>query len=743
MNYETNKANEDYAAEFRSDLVKLNTQRNDQVFAGVNQSGRPELASVPEALQKNEWVTEIKNAVAVKNITSTQASFLRRVIEHILTILSEKPDVNMFTFGGSFLEQLKKAETSEDVIYRFNAMARTLFLEIAETTTDYQKKVIIREMAGKGNRGSNQRYGNWPKLSEPKKKPRKSLACTYGEIFNATNEQFLLAFTEFNLAFISEWNLLRQQLRNDHSDLYKDIVDFIKRVGVEHLDYLQTLGNIITTRSEISDENREDYEELITLSTRVLIALDRPILTCSAYAAMAGQKHMPALVKEKGWSKFELNSFREVFVQDGTLKSIVALSRQDNGSTRAVEPTLFCDLKDFVQMSDEEKMCMSWLFATYRLPPSAINKIALSDVGTNDRNYFVRAYKSRNKKSENPSFPINSPQGRTLTTYLKSVGISPLGNRDKNDHLICERILRNRYSLANTPNFSFVELLAVANASDENFRKVCKEDVGLTSMSDDSFNLVRDTFEHIRGLPSGKKTSLVPTMFSQAHVYAEEAKRGDFKKSKTMSDITYGEEDPVLADINARKNFHTLKTRNTVYRARSRDKLILKMGDDLGLAVNAEMQNIVGEILATKLDPENGTARVLTHDEYRTAIGILDNKMDASPEALRLAAQAQHFIVEESGIIQKDGQIIVLDDAMTAFLMSEKMRHIEDAAGDNFTNFGNFGRQQIIAIWSEYMLLDELHERLSPESKLAANQPPYSNLRGKFKFSPLVAGGFL
>ena len=64
--------------------------------------------------------------------------------------------------------------------------------------------------------------------------------------------------------------------------------------------------------------------------------------------------------------------------------------------------------------------------------------------------------------------------------------------------------------------------------------------------------------------------------------------------------------------------------------------------------------------------------RVLTHDEYRSAIGMMDVDLDASPEALRLAAQAQNFIVEESGLIQKDGKVIVIDDAMTAFLMSEK-----------------------------------------------------------------------
>ena len=60
--------------------------------------------------------------------------------------------------------------------------------------------------------------------------------------------------------------------------------------------------------------------------------------------------------------------------------------------------------------------------------------------------------------------------------------------------------------------------------------------------------------------------------------------------------------------------------------------MVLKMGEDLGLAVNAEMGNIIDEILAKKLDPETGETRVLTHDEYRSAIGMMDVDLDA-PEA--------------------------------------------------------------------------------------------------------------
>ena len=81
---------------------------------------------------------------------------------------------------------------------------------------------------------------------------------------------------------------------------------------------------------------------------------------------------------------------------------------------------------------------------------------------------------------------------------------------------------------------------------------------------------------------------------------------------------------------------------------------------------------------------------------------------------------------------------------MTAFLMSEKMKHIEEAAGDGFANLiGNFGRSQIIAILSEYLLIEALYERLSETSRHAAKKPPYSKLVGQFKFAPIIAGGVL
>ena len=56
------------------------------------------------------------------------------------------------------------------------------------------------------------------------------------------------------------------------------------------------------------------------------------------------------------------------------------------------------------------------------------------------------------------------------------------------------------------------------------------------------------------------------------------------------------------------------------------------------------------------------------------------------------------------------------------------MKHIEEAAGEGFTSLvNNFGREQIIAILTEYWLLEALYERLSVTNDMP-QKPPYSNL---------------
>ena len=47
--------------------------------------------------------------------------------------------------------------------------------------------------------------------------------------------------------------------------------------------------------------------------------------------------------------------------------------------------------------------------------------------------------------------------------------------------------------------------------------------------------------------------------------------------------------------------------------------------------MNAEMGNIIDEILE-KLDPETGETRILTHEEYRSAIGMLDVDLEPHPK---------------------------------------------------------------------------------------------------------------
>ena len=126
-----------------------------------------------------------------------------------------------------------------------------------------------------------------------------------------------------------------------------------------------------------------------------------------------------------------------------------------------------------------------------------------------------------------------------------------------------------------TPNFKFWNYFGV-NADSSSFNKVTKNDVGFTTITDEAFNLVRDTVLQILDKPTNDRPSLVVTKFGQA-LSMRSKQRGDFQKSDSMSEFTYDRR-PALADIAARKNFHSLSTQDTVYRVRRVTKWCSKWG---------------------------------------------------------------------------------------------------------------------------------------------------------------------
>ena len=744
MNYEDQNTQEDYAAEFRSDVVQFQNNRNDVALFGVCRHGYELRVEIPVELRSHVWVAALTNYINNEQFNLSTRRNAKTAFEYLLKIFSDKPDFDMGVIGFVYLEYLKKLRLKENTIHKLNQVCRSLFTGLADSTDNFEMKVIIRDAAGRAGPGRKDSWGNWPRFEKPEDIPRDSLACEFGSALDATNEAFLSAFVEFNQAFITEWNSIRDQLRTEHTELHTRLVEFVESVGIENLNRLQSYRNVYGARENkkknLTADDLRVYEQIVALNFEIMLTLDNAFLNCLAFGATARaiKKPIIAWAQKFEWTKFDTQTFVKAFFSDtGTLESYYPII------SSKLCPKLPYNLLSFLQVSEEEQMCFMWLLAMYRAPLSGMQRLKLDEIDINDRNYYVDVFKGRQGKTENPNFPINSPQGRTLKLYLKSLEEQTLPTKGIPKDRVVGKFNNNRFQLVNIWNFSFAYFFTI-NDEDGSTKKVSKYDVGFTSMTDVAFNLVRDTFLHMLEKPNVGRPSLAVTKFSQAYLNADQSKRGDFQKSNSMANFTYDEEDPVLADIAARKNFHSFETQNTVYRARSRDKLVLKMGDDLGLAVNAEMGNIIDEILAKKLDPDTGETRVLTHDEYRSAIGMMDVDLDASPEALRLAAQAQNFIVEESGLIQKDGKVIVIDDAMTAFLMSEKMKHIEEAAGEGFTSLvNNFGREQIIAILTEYWLLEALYERLSVTSRHAAKKPPYSNLVGKFKFIPIVAGGVL
>jgi hypothetical protein len=230
--------------------------------------------------------------------------------------------------------------------------------------------------------------------------------------------------------------------------------------------------------------------------------------------------------------------------------------------------------------------------------------------------------------------------------------------------------------------------------------------------------------------PSAK--ALLPSAVAQSHVYAEEAKRGRFTKSPTMLP-TYDQENHDENFRKAQNEFHTLETREEIYRARSRDKLQLTKGRAFAAAVSEEMASIANEIIGAwekRTSPLPVSALI-------DVVGLRGNTQEAPPETILAAAKAEKFIVEKSGLIRKDGMIYLFDSGLTARMMMEEIRHIE---GELERLFATQDIDKALNAWAKLCFLEMLIDRFGPVSLKDATEK-YGHLQGKIPHAPISEGG--
>jgi len=572
--------------------------------------------------------------------------------------------------------------------------------------------------------------GNWPSLRNPPKEPNRALEDVFGDNLSYSNDQYVASVSEYSAAYIIAWSNIRRRLRSDHPGLMGRIVDAVAKLGHRRLRELET-QQVYSAKTKLV---KDDWLFLLRLNFEILECLDEPLLNWIAVTQHSRQRGFPVLVSTADVGTKGARGYSRLFqyqTDDGLAPRTRWVYLRERGAIKHLSARLIFSLLDFVGPTTEEELCLRWLLASRRIQSSNVDRLSAPDISEDAKNLYIRSYKRRNGKAEPVKVTKNSKAGRAVRNFLAD-RIANLDGNIKREPLV-GRFVTSRGRFLGTPNFSHlfypehVEGLDAYGAS-ENCLRLMKDIFAVVDKANRSIGRASNHGEGER--PEVK--ALNPSFVSQSLVYAEEAKRGGFSVSSTMRP-SFEKEDAAEYERNARRQFHSPETRQNTYRARSRDRSMLRANQRFGAAVSEEMTKIALEIIAGW--DENTTCHAMP--DLVSIIGLRGNVPEAQPETLLTAAKAEKFLVERSGLITRGGKTYLFDSGLTARMMMEEIRSIE-AQLEGLFAIQDFDRA--VNAWAKYCFLDILLARFSSAS-LKDAKSKYGHLENAIPHVPISEGG--
>ncbi|MGK7661291.1 MULTISPECIES: hypothetical protein [unclassified Marinovum] len=717
----------DYAAEYRSDVLNASDLLNSVARFRGRTIGSFEEVEVPVELRHHRYIRPMVSAINSPGtpIKNTVGNKYRRAFQYILNVAVSRADPDWRYFGRALLEHLKSELTAEFTIKSNMDHARRLFSMAAEASSDVKVKREIRALiGGKGAKDSKGDY--WPNLRTVERKPTRSLEDIFGDSLDYTNEQYVNAVTDYASSFIRAWSDIRRRLRSDHPELHAKIHDAVTRIGVDNLKEIERKRTFSVRMQGVKDQ----WFELVSLNIEILVALDDPFLNMIAMSQWRNSIYFDQFAAAVNLPDRGAVGFAEQLLRRREPYPIHRWCAPRDGNIKILA-RLMLSILDFFGPSLEEETCFIWLLASRRVQLSNVGRLKRPQIDEDATGIWIRSYKGRNCKAENVCIKKNTKLGRALRAFLHDFDRQPF--REANFDKLVTPFKTQTCKFKSTWNFHHLafpdhaEALSAYRLSDTNL-KIMKQIYSIVVDVERSINRAN------RYGDANKQTAkaLLPSAVAQSHVYAEEAKRGGFTKSSTMQP-TYDLENLDENSRRAKSEFHTLETREEIYRARSRDRIKLRKGRAFATAVSEEMANIASDIVSAweeRTSPLPVSALV-------DVVGLRGNAPEASPETILAAAKAENFLVEKSGLIRKDGMTYLFDSGLTARMMMEEIRHIE---GELENLFSTQDVDKALNAWAKLSFLELLLKRFSSVSLKDAREK-YGHLEGKIPHAPISEGG--
>jgi hypothetical protein len=608
------------------------------------------------------------------------------VFEDVINIATKEGRVNT-SIGFDVLNNIKKRTDSETIIFHhLNAFTSVLNNAINKNVID--AGLISHEQSAEIRRVS----ANAPRPKRPQSEKAPSLEKLYDSKYN--NIEIQKALRVWCSRFLIEWSYIRHQFKRMMPNEYQMILDRLQyqREIPSSLDVTSTGLSLVNLTPS---EDRDALDQMSYIYLKFATEYKHPFLIDDVFATLhlSRVRHQrtsktnlfPEFLADDSLSKYRIDISIETMLKElnswkGSETSVVKKLNRDSGNLRFRRCPTAASL---IAPSYEEIIVMTWLLASddqQRQQRQNILGAKLNDLEEfcHRRIPAIKPNFFKGRSNRTTGAPINKNTKNDVYSALALMknGISEgyclgiydrkISSIDSNTNLVPK--------LTNMHAKYFRSKLRAFGMDNSLSRKHMNELCECTGINISPVNQI------IREALITRKT-IVDTVLSLNAI--AETSLSAFKASRIKAlpkvsknfEINPENKDIHEADVHALVRNHTLKTQVETYFFRSEDRIKLDNDYKFAKLVGDEMVKMAISLANHK----SSKTKVMSIKDVEALLGIKPDtsQIESDINAIYETAGIQRYLVDKTGLIEREGDVIVMKTPFVAHLLSRFIDHID------------------------------------------------------------------
>ncbi|MBL4799458.1 MAG: hypothetical protein JKY50_18805 [Oleispira sp.] len=677
----------------------------------------------------------------------------------LLFVALEGRDTWSFRTAFLYLDILKERYVNtEKSIYSVFAIFRNIVRGLADSRFQNKQKLspslrrFIRKLA-------QNRY--LPVLSLPPNDPKDSLEIYANGFYN--NIQLRNSARKWCIWYLNKKISLRAEFRSKMPEEYAELIGYLSDADIKSC----LIKSINPKRKcKLNDKGEQAIDRAYQIIIQASLKLDNPLIIDLVFTMFTGTKTNKAKsgdfyagyyrngrteLRNLSRSAIKININRHY--RRGKIKNY----RRTDLAGHVIEALQGKSLPSpifLVAPSVEEWSVYAWLLGTDRHQASNISRLRMDSFNfyENSLNTIldINSYKARAGVTEGEVYGHTSPIYKVIKSYLEGIRVGyELGVYEqipevgidaqkqvphfaKANMRICLGSIKLMFFTVASITNNLTNRAYISEVDDFAFPFVMRTVLSQNIEREQRSRATLDPTRRSVALKQEAYRMICVGHLTQTAVYAKNAEQiGDFNINDGYEPRDIGGDHDPMVDIDSRRQFHKPDTRFYCYILNSKDKIQLAKNAHFGAVVGAEILKAAEAVAWAKARSSESFGCNELHEAL--GLNVSGKKASANPKQLLEQASMQGYLIESTGLIQKDGQTYILKTPLVSGLIQGFIHHV-DSQMETLKDFSSVRVKHIVAHrMFLYLILETFDAVLIREGKELLDQY-------EFQFPNLLAG---